>query len=75
MAKKMTATEFKKALTDAGIDFETWGWEGVLNLISICERYNAKDYASRDLNAIAKSAQEHADNIYHYLKGRGYYED
>ena len=66
MSKKMTAKEFKKVLADAEIDFEVYGYEGVLNLIALANIYledetnyeNLKQMYARRRNAINNVLEE-----------------
>lgn len=73
MKKKMNATEFKEALTLAGVDFDILGYEGVLNALSIFYDYKAKDYSNRGFEAIAKDKKKIANKLYGTLCTRGYY--
>ena len=41
--KKMTFKEFKEVLEKAETDFEVFGFEGVLNLMSMTNRYLAEN--------------------------------
>lgn len=72
--KKMTAKEFKQVLTDAGMNFEIWGWEGILNIISIHEDRNSNEMREKGLMAGADGCHRRADSIYNVLKARGYYD-
>lgn len=71
--KKMTAKEFKEILDKANIGFETFGYEGILNLISIAKNYQAKEYEQLGQKEMANWAQEDSDTIYNALDARGYY--
>lgn len=75
MSKKMTATEFKRILDNAGIDFKLWGYEGVLNMLSIKEDYDADDFERRGVKILADISRNRANAIYQDLKARGYYAD
>lgn len=41
--KKMTFKEFKQIFNDAGMDFDIWGYEGILNEISIAQNAMAEE--------------------------------
>ena len=77
---KMTAKEFKKVLEVAGMDFDIWGYEGILNIVSIHLERSAKDEMIRYKNtgdkgwkACAESDRKKSDSIYESLKSKGYY--
>lgn len=73
--KKMTVKDFKDALESAaGMNFDNWGWEGILNLIACEAQYAAADEASKGLNAIATHNRARATSIEMYLAARGYYD-
>ena len=71
--KKMTAKEFKEILNEANIDFETFGYEGILNLLSIAKHYQAEEYKQLGQKEMANWAREDSDTIYNALNARGYY--
>ena len=67
----MNSKEFKKVLTDAGLNFEIFGYEGILNLISIYLHLDAQQ--KHEGSALAEYEEENSDKIYKYLQNRGYY--
>ena len=74
MANRMTKKKFLEVFEAAGFDFDVWGWEGILNMISCHESYSA-DLAERDgFLAAAKGNRERADYIFDVLKDLGYYD-
>lgn len=73
--KAMTAKEFWEVLEGAGYNKSVWGYEGILNIISIHESNAEKEDRQRGLNSIADASRERADYIYNYLTDRGYYND
>ena len=73
MKKRMNATEFKEALTLAGADFDVYGFEGILNALSMFYDYEAEKYDNRGFEAIAKDKKKIADKLYGTLCTRGYY--
>lgn len=40
---KMTCKEFKEVLEKSGMYFDVWGFEGILNIISLNEKRNAEE--------------------------------
>ena len=69
----MNSKEFEETLTNAGIDFNCFGYEGILNLISL---YCDKEYERYKENGLIKAAEfekERSHKIYEELKKRGYY--
>ena len=71
--KKMTLKEFKDALVKAEMDFEYWGWEGILNMIAIEESYHEKEMTKMGLHAGARGCERRKQTIFDILKERGYY--
>lgn len=74
MAKKMTCKEFKEALNAVGMDFEVWGWEGILNQLVLAEKHSADDMNSRGLVHAGSANQRRADAMHDILKQRGFYD-
>ena len=71
---KMSAREFKKVLTDVGLDFDIYGYEGILNELSLaCRAYSFEQLASGHKNT-AEWLMEITDGIYRALDNIGYYE-
>lgn len=75
MAKKMTCKEFKQILAEAGTDFESMGWEGILNSISGWYAKCGEDMEKVHLDAGAKRFHDQSRSIYKALESRGYYDD
>lgn len=73
MKNKMNATEFKEALTLAGLDFDILGFEGVLNALSMFYDYKAEEYSNSGFEAIANDKKKIANKLYGTLCTRGYY--
>lgn len=71
--KKMTNKEFKEALTAAGFDFDIWGYDGILNIMSIYCGYEAQKLYNNGSDNIARHSEERGENLYNLLKERGYY--
>lgn len=70
----MTNKEFKKILKDAGMDFNVYGYEGILNKLSILSDYKRKEYEKNGNELLAKLEYDSAEAIYEALKNRGYYD-
>ena len=70
--KKMTLKEFKQILADSGTDLEFWGYEGILNMISICYDKFARDMKESGLDG--KNYKHRANVIYDALHDRGFYD-
>ena len=72
--RKMTAWEFKKVLSDVGLDFNIYGYEGILNELSLaCRAYSSEQLAGGHKNT-AEWLMEITDGIYKALDRRGYYD-
>lgn len=75
-AKAMTLKQFKQVLEDAGLNFEVWGWEGILNMISGYNDYLAEQALRIGGMSYAYThSKEAADKIFKALEERGYYDD
>ena len=72
--KKMTMKEFKEALKIGGMDFEIWGWEGILNELVIAQRHIADDSERLGCKNIADCRRRNADKMVAILENRGYFE-
>lgn len=83
--KRMTAKEFKKIFNESGYSFEIWGWEGILNMLSIyhqLESDRSKEKAANtedeELKGIytscANSEEKRSFIIYNALKEFGFYD-
>lgn len=70
----MTAKEFKEAMKECNHDFENWGWEGILNSLSIMWRFQSDEEAGMGLMAISDQHSKDATKAYEILKARGYYD-
>lgn len=75
MAKKMTQREFKEIFEAAGFNFNIWGWEGILNMVSSFEAHEAEIARDMGFDAAAEANQERADIIFKELDNRGYYDE
>lgn len=71
MKKKMTLKEFKEILGKAETDFEVFGYEGILNIISLCNKYMSEE---SERPYVKKMHQRISKTIYDELTERGYYE-
>lgn len=74
--KKMTQKEFKRILEESNVNFEIWGYEGILNMIAGYNNFLADDAEKRAGNGcsnIAKRMRATADNITAELAKIGYY--
>ena len=69
--KKMTLKEFKQIFNNAGMDFDIWGYEGILNLLIIAEGHLEQETES---DLLKKVYEDRRMNIYNSLKERGHYE-
>lgn len=74
MGEKMTSKEFENILTACGMTFEAYGYDGVLNMLSLCMDYSAEYSQSRGHEAAAKVYEDRARMIYACLSSRGYYD-
>ena len=72
---KMTAQEFKKVATDIGLDFDIYGYEGILNELSIYARAYSFEELAKGHKALADRAMKITDGIYRALDNRGYYDE
>ena len=72
---RKTAKEFKEIMTDCGLKFEIYGYEGILNHIALLADEAAKTYYSKSRNGLAADAEDMFGTIYTALKERGYYGD
>lgn len=73
MKKTMTAKEFKAVLDKAGITFDIYGFEGILNIVSIGLNAEADTMKARGFDAGAKGYKEMSDKVFDELDKRGYY--
>lgn len=83
---KMTSEEFIQILNDSGLDFEVFGYEGILNMLSMYLTNEAVNYETRaifegqkgndngGLLGLMKKYDNGGSVIYHALENRGYYE-
>lgn len=73
MAKKMTAKKFWEVLEGAGYDKEIWGYEGILNIISIHETQKEREALKVGFDAAASESRRRADYIYDALDELDFY--
>ena len=71
--KAMTKKEFVAVLEKAGMYFDVYGYEGILNMIALYSKY-ASDLYELKSPAISKMYQHQDDVIYEELSSRGYYD-
>ena len=83
---KMTAEEFIQILNESDIDFEIYGYEGILNMLSIYSTYEADKYEThamletenenvrRGILGVKKLYDNRAYVLHDALAKRGYYE-
>ena len=69
----MTSKEFEEILNKVGIDFEIFGYAGILNKVAICENALANAEANRDCELLEKMYRGYADAIHDELAKRNYY--
>lgn len=72
---KMTAQEFKKVLTDAGLPFDTYGYEGILNELSLGVRLLSFEALARGAKNTADWYMSINDALFRALDDRGYYNE
>ena len=70
--KKMTAKEFKEILTESGVNFDLYGFEGILNELSIYNEMMAKEYEGKTPEIVYKKISY---KIFKALEKRGYYSE
>ena len=73
--RKMTAKEFKEALNNAGVSFDVFGFEGILNTLSIAYAKDSEEYSIKGLKAAAAVTYEQSKKLYYILNERGYYDN
>lgn len=70
--RKMTAKEFKEILTESGVDFDLYGFEGILNELSIYNEMMSKKYEGKAPEIVYKKI---SNKIFKALEKRGYYSE
>ena len=70
----MTAKEFEKILDDAEVYFDCYGYEGILNIISIFFEDESKEAMSKGHVTYANGLMRRSDALYDALEARGYYD-
>lgn len=75
MAKKMTATEARNILADAGYDKEIYDWAAILNHISILASEASKYEKQIGHDALAEWYENTSNTIYDELRAIGYYDN
>lgn len=73
MYEYMTFDEFIEALEKVDMPFDIWKFEGILNMLSIANRYTAEEDEKRGYKPIADAELEKANAIFDILDARGYY--
>ena len=71
----MTFEEFKNILDDAGMDFDTRGFEGILNDLSLLADKLSDEHKERGHFASSKYIREQGHKLFIALKERGYYDE
>lgn len=72
---QMGSRKFWEVLEESGMYKENWGYEGILNIIILCERKEAKECEECGLYESANTHHKRADFLYRYLEKLGYYSD
>lgn len=79
---KMYVKDFVEALDKVGFDFKIWGFEGILNILSMYSRLQADNYLKLadecpeiDYRSLAKWELCRSNKIYDLLEERGYFDD
>lgn len=72
--KKMTRKEFLEALAKGHMDFEVFGYEGILNALIIADRKLADESEAMGSKTLPAKYREYADTWESILKDRGFYE-
>ena len=70
---KMTNKEFREAFEQAGYNWDVWGYEGILNMISVLEQKNSDEAILRGCLPSARACLERSNKLYDILDERGYY--
>lgn len=73
-AKRVTNKEFKEILTACGMDFDVWGYDGVINLLVVAQRSMGDKDEAGGYNTLAKREHEVADKLQDALRERGFYD-
>ena len=71
--KKLTNKEFKTFLTESGIDFDIWGYEGILNYVIRCLYHDYREETEKGFTVSAELDRERANKLFDILEKRGYY--
>lgn len=72
---KMSCKEFKEAINKSGMDFNIWGFEGILNILSSYYYQTAEEYKKEGKEFMAKCNLRRANILLSILEERGYYND
>ena len=70
----MKGKEFKKIMTDAGMDFTLYGYDGILNAIILMSSAAEEKYRIMGLTGIARYYKKISETIFTALNERGYYD-
>jgi len=70
----MKKNEFKKIMTDAGMDFSVYGYEGILNTIILMSSAAEEKYRIMGFTGIARYYKKISETIFTALNERGYYD-
>ena len=71
--KKMTNKEFKEILTNAGIQFDIYGYEGILNMIATYKRQMAEKFFEEGYESLSRNYEDCANYLHDELEKRGLY--
>lgn len=72
MKTKLSHKDFEKILTSAGITFDFWGYEGILNIISLYQRDQERKCNKAGLGKAAEDCRKRYEKIESALLSRGY---
>lgn len=74
--KKITNKEFKRVFTECYGDFECWGYEGILCLITLALTHKIENYkhSEADMTTLLILDSEKRDKIWKYLTEIGYFD-
>lgn len=71
---KMSCKEFKKVLNDAGLNFDGYGYEGILAMISNYQASQYKEYShDPEMVNVADGYRKACEVIWKALKQCGYF--
>ena len=71
--KKMTKKQFIEIFEKAGMSFDIWGFEGILNYVIMGNRYMEKDEIAHGNDKMANVYSKRAKIIFSELEKIGYF--